>query len=252
MDASVISALAALAGATIGGFTSVVTSWFVQRTQAHARWLAQVKGESVDSLIKNPPPGAPVPPILPPVDGYLFSMLPSSARHLPQTSAKRELPSLPTLKCLGVCKRSCWRGDRAAWKTKPSHYLVATEDKMIPPAAQRQMAKRAGATIEEAGGSHAIYISKPEIWLRIAKAAKNAAPKLAVAQRDLLRCHSHPETGSALSHYAHQSPSQHHAASFGVCMSRMTRRALSTAVRRMSGVMFTPSARITVTSFNPM
>jgi hypothetical protein len=41
MDASVISALAALAGATIGGLTSVLASWLVQRTQARAQWLAQ-------------------------------------------------------------------------------------------------------------------------------------------------------------------------------------------------------------------
>ena len=34
--------------------------------------FAPDKGESVSSLIKNPPPGAPVPPILPPQDGYLF------------------------------------------------------------------------------------------------------------------------------------------------------------------------------------
>jgi hypothetical protein len=47
----------------------------------------------------------------------------------------------------------------AAWKKRPSWYLVATEDRMIPPPAQRQMATRAGATVEEAKGSHAIYVS---------------------------------------------------------------------------------------------
>ena len=48
-----------------------------------------------------------------------------------------------------------------AWKTKPSWYLVATEDKMIPPPAQQLMAKRAGATTDEVRGSHAVYVSKP-------------------------------------------------------------------------------------------
>jgi pimeloyl-ACP methyl ester carboxylesterase len=62
------------------------------------------------------------------------------------------------------------------WKTKPSWYLVATEDKMIPPAAQRQMATRAGATIAEAAGSHAIYVSKPEtVASIIEQAAKSVA-----------------------------------------------------------------------------
>ena len=59
-----------------------------------------------------------------------------------------------------------------AWKSKPSWYLVATEDKMIPPPAQRKMAERAGATVAEAAGSHAIYVSKPEaVAALIAKAA---------------------------------------------------------------------------------
>lgn len=62
-----------------------------------------------------------------------------------------------------------------AWKTKPSWYLVATEDKMIPPASQRLMAKRAGATVEEARGSHAIYLSQPEaVAALIVRAAQGA------------------------------------------------------------------------------
>ena len=69
-----------------------------------------------------------------------------------------------------------------AWKTKPSWYLVATEDKMIPPPAQRQMAARAGATVTEAAGSHAIYISKPDaVAALIAEAAQSVSPHKAVA-----------------------------------------------------------------------
>ena len=69
-----------------------------------------------------------------------------------------------------------------AWRTKPSWYLIATEDKMIPPGAQRQMATRAGATVAEAAGSHAIYISQPEaVAALIAKAAKSVNPRMAVA-----------------------------------------------------------------------
>jgi pimeloyl-ACP methyl ester carboxylesterase len=69
-----------------------------------------------------------------------------------------------------------------AWKTRPSWYLVATEDKMIPPPAQRQMAERAGATVEEAAGSHAIYVSKPEaVAAFIDKAARSVSARMAVA-----------------------------------------------------------------------
>ena len=67
-----------------------------------------------------------------------------------------------------------------AWKTKPSWYLVATEDKMIPPPAQRQMATRAGATVAEAAGSHAIYVSKPEaVAALITKAAESVSSEMA-------------------------------------------------------------------------
>jgi len=60
-----------------------------------------------------------------------------------------------------------------AWKTKPSWYLVATDDKMIPPPAQQFMSKRAGATVSEVKGSHAVYVSKPEaVAALIDKAAK--------------------------------------------------------------------------------
>ena len=60
-----------------------------------------------------------------------------------------------------------------AWKTKPSWYLIVTEDKMIPPAAQRFMSKRAGGTVAETAGSHAIYVSRPDaVAALIEKAAK--------------------------------------------------------------------------------
>jgi len=59
-----------------------------------------------------------------------------------------------------------------AWKTKPSYYLVATEDKMIPPSAQRAMAGRAQAQVTELPGSHAIYVSKPD---EVAEVIRHAA-----------------------------------------------------------------------------
>jgi pimeloyl-ACP methyl ester carboxylesterase len=58
-----------------------------------------------------------------------------------------------------------------AWKGKPSWYLVATDDRMIPPPAQRMMAKRAKATIAEARGSHAIYVSQPKAVVELIEKA---------------------------------------------------------------------------------
>ena len=118
-------------------------------------------GESVSTLIANPPPGAPVPPILPPQDGFLLldrarfaeSFAADVGADLAAFMADAQVPW-----GTGALSGSV---SAPAWRSKPSWYLVATEDRMIPPPAQRAMAARAGATVVEAAGSHAIYVSQP-------------------------------------------------------------------------------------------
>jgi len=119
-------------------------------------------GESVESLIRNPPPGAPVPPILPPVDGYLFLDRAKFRASFAADVGEAKAAFMADSQVPWGVSALAGTVTNAAWKTKPSWYLVATEDKMIPPPAQRQMAARAGSTVAEAGGSHAIYVSKPE------------------------------------------------------------------------------------------
>ena len=136
--------------------------------------FAPDKGESVEFLIKNPPAGAPVPPILPPQNGYLFldraKFRASFAADVDEAKAAF-LADSQVPWGLGALAGAV---SEPAWKSKPSWYLIATEDRMIPPPAQRQMATRAGATIAETAASHAIYISKPEaVAALIAKAAKS-------------------------------------------------------------------------------
>ena len=136
------------------------------------------KGESVAALIKDPPAGAPVPPILPPQDGFLFldkrkfaeSFAADVARDKAEFMANSQVPwGITALN--GVVTTP-------AWKSKPSWYLVATEDRMIPPAAQHMMAKRAGAAVVEVAGSHAIYVSKPkDVAALIEKAAQSVSAK---------------------------------------------------------------------------
>jgi len=136
--------------------------------------FAPDKGESVASLIKNPPPGAPVPPILPPQDGYLLldkAKFPASFAGdvEPEKAAFMADSQVPW----GVEAPSGTISE-PAWKSKPSWYLIATDDKMIPPDAQRFMSKRAGSTVVEAKGSHAIYVSQPRaVAALIEKAAKS-------------------------------------------------------------------------------
>jgi len=123
--------------------------------------FAPDKGESVNTLIADPPPGAPVPPILPPRDGFLFldrdKFAASFAADVPAAQAAFMADSqVPWgVDALGGAI------SEPAWRTKPSWYLVATEDRMIPPPAQRAMSERAGSTVTETPGSHAIYVSNP-------------------------------------------------------------------------------------------
>ena len=138
--------------------------------------FAPDKAESVSALIKNPPPGAPVPSILPPQDGYLFldrtkfreSFAADVSAGTAAFMADSQVPwGLEALN--GAVTEP-------AWRTKPSWYLVATEDKMIPPDAQRAMSKRVGSTVVEAKGSHAVYVSQPQaVAAIITKAAHGVA-----------------------------------------------------------------------------
>ncbi len=136
--------------------------------------FAPDKGESVSSLIKDPPPGAPVPPILPPQDGYLFldkAKFPGS--FAADVDAERAAFMADSQVPWGVEALSGTISE-PAWKTKPSWYLVVTEDKMIPPPAQRFMSQRAGSTVVEVGGSHAIYVSQPNAVAAIIEKAAGA------------------------------------------------------------------------------
>jgi pimeloyl-ACP methyl ester carboxylesterase len=135
--------------------------------------FAPDRGESVASLIKDPPPGAPVPPILPPQNGYLFlDKAKFQASFAADVDTERAAFLADSQVPWGV-EALGGTISAPAWKTKPSWYLVASEDRMIPPAAQRFMAKRAGSIVVEARGSHAIYESQPSaVAALIAAAAK--------------------------------------------------------------------------------
>jgi len=138
--------------------------------------FAPDRGESVSTLIKDPPPGAPVPPILPPQDGYLFldkAKFPAS--FAADVDAERAAFMADSQVPWGVGALSGTISE-PAWKAKPSWYLVASDDRMIPPPAQRFMSKRAGSTVVEVAGSHAIYVSQPNaVAALIEKAAKSTS-----------------------------------------------------------------------------
>src|SRR4029079_16887078 len=139
-------------------------------------------GESVASLIKDPLPGAPVPPILPPQDGFLFldrSKFHASSAADVEASAAQFMADSQVPWGLDALSGAI---TQPAWRSKPSWYLVATNDRMIPPDAQRAMSKRAGSTVVEVEGSHAVYVSQPQaVASLIETAAQGASVGLAAS-----------------------------------------------------------------------
>lgn len=123
--------------------------------------FAPAEGESVSSLIKNPPPGAPVPPILPPQDGFLLLDRDKFAASFAADVDPEKAEFMADSQVPWGVEALNGAISRPAWKSKPSWYLVATDDRMIPPPAQRIMSQRAGATVVEVSGSHSVYISQP-------------------------------------------------------------------------------------------
>ena len=136
--------------------------------------FAPDKSESVNTLIAGFPADGPQPPILPPKDGFLFldreKFAASFAGDLPAVQAAFMADSqVPWgVNALGGTI------SEAAWRIKPSWYLVAGNDRMIPPPAQRAMSERAGSTVAESPGSHAIYVSQPEAVATLSTQAASA------------------------------------------------------------------------------
>jgi pimeloyl-ACP methyl ester carboxylesterase len=161
-----------LVGHSYGGVVVTETGTHDQvQALVYIAAFAPDKGESVNTLIADPPPGAPVPPILPPVNGFLFldrdKFAPSFAADVPAKEAAFMADSQVPW---GVDALGGTVTD-PAWRSKPSWYLVATDDHMIPPPAQRSMAERAGATVKEVTGSHSVYVSQPAAVAELIKQA---------------------------------------------------------------------------------
>ena len=141
-------------------------------------------GESVQSLIANPPPGASVPPILPPQDGFLALDKAKFAAAFAADVDPGTAQFMADAQVPWGIEAAGGAVTTAAWRSKPSHYLVATDDRMIPPPAQRQMAQRAGAEVVETAGSHAVYVSRPQEVARvIQQAATVSAPVAVIVQQ---------------------------------------------------------------------
>ena len=137
--------------------------------------FAPDKGESVDALIKDPPPGAPVPPIVPGDNGFLLLDREKFAESFAADLDKGKAQFMADSQVPWGVAALAGVVTEPAWKNKPSWYLIPTEDRMIPPPAQRFMSERAGATVVEVPGSHSVYVSRPDA---VASLIRDASQKL--------------------------------------------------------------------------
>jgi pimeloyl-ACP methyl ester carboxylesterase len=128
-------------------------------------------GESVGALLANPPPGAPAPPLLPPRDGFiLLDKEKFAAAFAGDVDAETATFMAESQVPWGLATVSTTIST-PAWRTKPSWYLVTTEDRMIPPSTQRSMSQRARWTVVEVTSSHAVFKSNPERVVDLIEAA---------------------------------------------------------------------------------
>jgi pimeloyl-ACP methyl ester carboxylesterase len=134
------------------------------------------RGESVGTLLGDVPPDAPAPPILPPQNGFLLLDREKFAAAFAADVPARQAAFMADSQVPWGVEALNGKVTEPAWRRKPSWYLVTTEDRMIPPALQRTMAGRAGATTTEVAGSHAIYVSRPDATASLVTQAAGSLP----------------------------------------------------------------------------
>lgn len=132
-------------------------------------------GESVAALNEAPAEvGESKAPILPPEDGYLLV----DPARFPQAFAA-DVDTI-TSRFMAAAQVPWWLGaatapiSRVGWKAKPTFFLIAKADRMVPPSAQRRMAERAGAKLSEIDSSHAAMLSHPHAVAAFISAAAKA------------------------------------------------------------------------------
>jgi pimeloyl-ACP methyl ester carboxylesterase len=173
---------AILVGHSYGG--AVITEAGTHNSVAGLVYIAAFapdQGESVNTLIADPPPGSPVPPILPPQDGFLFLDREKFADSFAADVPAGEAAFMADSQVPWGVEALNGAVTEPAWRSKPSWYLISTEDRMIPPLAQRAMSQRASSTVVEEPGSHSIYVSQPGAVASLIKQAERSLRAVSVA-----------------------------------------------------------------------
>jgi len=164
-----------LVGHSYGG--AVITEAGTDKNVAALVYIAAFapdKGESVNTLIADPPPGAPVPPILPPQNGFLFLDRDKFHDSFAGDVAAEEAAFMADSQVPWGVDALGGAVSEPAWRSKPSWYLITTDDKMNPLPALRFMSERAGATTTGVAASHSVYVSQPAALAALIKQAASA------------------------------------------------------------------------------
>jgi len=136
------------------------------------------EGESLGTLVAEAPPEAPpeapAPPILPPQDGLLFLDRDKFAAAFAADVPGKLAAFMADAQVGFGVDALTGAVSEAAWRTRPSWYLVATEDRMIPPDQQRAMSERAKAAVTETPANHAVYVSQPAVVAQLIRQAADA------------------------------------------------------------------------------
>ena len=165
-----------LVGHSYGG--AVITEAGTDESVAALAYIAAFApdaGESVATLTSNPKPGAPVPPIVPGADGFLFLDREKFHASFAADLSEQEANFMADSQVPWGIDALEGAISKPAWRAKPAWYLVAADDQMIPPPVQRLMAERAAATVREVDASHSVYVSQPEATANLIKLAAESA-----------------------------------------------------------------------------
>jgi pimeloyl-ACP methyl ester carboxylesterase len=168
---------AILVGHSYGG--AIITEIGLEKNVAGLVFVAAFVPDAGETLLQLAQSGPPSPNsgILPPQSGFLwYDKAKYHSGFCADVSAEKAAFMFDSQIPVAVAAFQA-PITKVAWKTKPSWYIVASQDQTLPTEGQRFMAKRANAKVTEIKGSHVVFISQPASVASVIEEAAKAALK---------------------------------------------------------------------------